>query len=487
MERIESVLVSPNANLKQVLKVINQGERGVALVVDEDRRLLGLVTDGDVRRALIDGYGLEGAVTGIMVPEPITAMEGTSTDEVLSLMDYKIRHIPVVDQGRRLIDLICFSDHNRRIPWAVPYIGMEEAEEVADSIRSNWLTMGPKVKRLEQAVADYLGVKHAIAVTNGTAALDVALKVLGIGPGDEVIIPAFTYIATANAVLYQHATPVLADIDPKTFNMDPEDVARKITPRTRCIMPIDYGGQSADYGALVDIACRHGIHLVEDGAESLGAEYKGRKLCTFGEISTISFHAAKVITTVEGGMLLTDDDEHARIARIIRNQGEDPVNKYHHPYLGHNYRMTDLHAAVGLAQFDRLEEVLRKRAEISDYYTKSLQEFRDVITLPKVQQENKPAWFFYPILSEHRDQIIEYLTGKGVDVRVAWPLPIHKQPLYQSLLGEVYYPVAEEIAGSVLNLPLYYEMREQDLNYVVTHVRDAIKLTLDGKHELARQ
>jgi perosamine synthetase len=487
MEQLGTMLLAPGDNLKKVLEVINESGRGVALVVDGNRRLLGLVTDGDIRRGLISGLNLETSVSETMVTNPVTAAAGTSTDEILSLMNMYIRHIPVVDENRRLCDLVCFSDHTKRIPWAVPYIGSEEAEEVADSFRSNWLTMGPKVKRLEQDVADYLGVKHAVAVSNGTAALDVALKVLGIGPGDEVIIPAFTYIATANAVLYQHATPVLADIEPKTFNMDPEDVARKITPRTRCIMPIDYGGQSSDYQALMEIADKHGIPLVEDGAESLGAKYRGRKLCTFGELGTTSFHAAKVITTVEGGMVITDDDEHARVARIIRNQGEDPANKYHHPYLGHNYRMTDLHAAIGLAQFKRLDEVLRKRAEISDYYTSNLQEFQDVVTLPYVDPENKPAWFFYPILAENRDQIITYLAGKGVDVRVAWPLPIHKQPLYQRLLGEVYYPVAEEVAAHVLNLPIYYGMTDEEMLYVMVHLKDAISMAMDGGLELAKQ
>ena len=481
----QSVFVSETATLNDVLAVINKDGRGVALIVD-NRLLKGIVTDGDIRRALLDKKTLDTAVSEIMITDPVTAGHGSTVDEIYSFMNSQIRHVPVVDSGYNVVDLVCFYDLSKRIPWAVPYIGAEEAEEVADSIRANWLTMGPKVRRLEEEFAEYLGVKHAIAVTNGTAALDVALKVLGITPDDEVIVPAFTYIATANAVLYQHAKLVLADIEPKTFNIDPEDVERRITPQTRCIMPIDYGGQSADYEALTFLAKKHGLYLVEDGAESLGAEYKGQKLCTFGDISTISFHAAKVITTVEGGMVLTNNDEYARIARIIRNQGEDPANKYHHPYLGHNYRMTDLHAGIGLAQFNRLEKVLERRAEISDYYTRSLNQFKDVLTLPQVSPGNKPAWFFYPILAANRDKIIEYLSEKGVDVRVAWPLPIHQQPLYEKIMGNVSYPVAEEIAGTVLNLPLYYEMTEQDLLYVVTHLKDAIELSLEEQHAMAK-
>jgi len=263
-----------------------------------------------------------------------------------------------VDSTKKECDLHCYADLSKKIPFAVPNIGEEEESEVAETVRSTWLTMGPRVKGFEDQVASYVGAKHAIAVSSGTAELDVALKVLGIRPGDEVILPAFTYIATANAVLYQHAVPVFADIDRHTFNIDPEDVAGRITPRTRCIISIDYGGQSADYDALKKIADKEGIYLLQDGAHSIGAEYKGKRLCNFGAINTISFHAAKVVTSVEGGMVVTDDDNFARAARIIRNQGEDPKHKYHHVLLGHNYRMTDLHAAVGLKQFARLSDLI---------------------------------------------------------------------------------------------------------------------------------
>ncbi|TAJ10905.1 MAG: aminotransferase class I/II-fold pyridoxal phosphate-dependent enzyme [Nitrospirae bacterium] len=472
--RLESVLVSPDATIRQALSVIDTGGLGVALVVNGRRQLLGLVTDGDLRRAMLDGHGLEAEVRLVMNPEPMTASKATPREQVFGLMNVKIRHIPVLDEDRRVCDLVCFVELSRKIPWAIPYIGEEEQNEVADTVRSAWVTMGPKVARLEREMAAYVGVKYAVAVSSGTAALDVALKVLHIGPGDEVIVPALTYIATANAVLYQHATPVLADVDPTTFNLDPEDVRRRITPRTKCIMPIDYGGQSADYDALGRIAREHGLALVEDGAQSLGGEYKGRRLCSFGVMSTVSFHAAKVITSVEGGMVLTDDEKLADLARVLRNQGEDPVNKYHHAVLGHNYRMTDLHAAVGLAQFRRLNEVLRRRAEIADFYTKRLTGLEGKLTLPAVAPERRHAWFFYPVLLHNRDEVVGYLKEKGIDTRIAWPLPIHKQPLYRSFFEGARFPVAERLADSVLNLPLYYEMSEEEAQYVVMHLKDAV-------------
>jgi len=361
------------------------------------------------------------------------------------------------------------------IPWAMPYIGKEELDEVVDTIKSTWVTMGPKVKRFESEIAGYIGVKHGIAVNSGTAALDVALKMIDIQPGDEVIIPAMTYIATANAVLYQHAKPVLADIAPDTYNIDPEDVSKKITNKTKCIMPIDYGGQGADYDVLMRIAEEHNVHLVVDGAQSIGGEYKGRRLCSFGEISTTSFHAAKIMTSIEGGMVFTNDDELADWARIIRNQGEDPKQKYYHTFLGHNYRMTDLHAAIGLAQFRRLDDIVKKRASIAEYYSKNLQEYADVIKLPYVAPHNKHAWFLYPILVNNCDEVQIYLHSNGIDTRRSWPLPIHKQPIYRDVFDNASYPVAEEVSKHILNLPMYYAMSQEEQDYVIKHLKDAVK------------
>jgi len=362
-----------------------------------------------------------------------------------------------------------------RIPWAKPYIDKEELDEVVDSIKSTWITMGPKVKRFESEMSDYIGVKHGIAVNSGTAALDVALKVLGVQPGDEVIIPAMTYIATANAALYQNARPVLADIDPDTFNIDPQDVSRKITKKTKCIIPIDYGGQGADYNALTQIAKEHNIYLLVDGAPSLGGEYKGKKLCSFGDIATTSFHAAKIMTTVEGGMIFTNDDKLDRQSRIIRNQGEDPQAKYYHTLLGHNYRMTDLHAAIGLAQFRRLDSILRKRADLAAYYSENLQQCADVIKLPYVATYNRHAWFLYTILVDNCDAVCEYCKNKGIELRRSWPLPIHKQPIYRDIIGNTSYPVAEDISQRILNLPMYYTMTQEEQDYVIKHLRDAVK------------
>ncbi|NQT46518.1 MAG: DegT/DnrJ/EryC1/StrS family aminotransferase, partial [Candidatus Omnitrophica bacterium] len=232
------------------------------------------------------------------------------------------------------------DDRVKKIPWADPWLDKCEVAAINAVLESRWLGMGARVAEFEDKMHQYIGVKHALAVSNGTVALDLALKVLGVGPGDEVIIPAMTYVATAHAVLYQHARPVFADIELKTFNIEPASVERLITKKTKCIVYIDYGGNPADSVGLQEISERYAIPLLQDGAQSLGGGYNGNRLCKQGTISTTSFHIAKLMTTIEGGMIFTDDEKIAQDLRMMRNQGEDPQRKYIHRVLGTNARMT---------------------------------------------------------------------------------------------------------------------------------------------------
>ena len=359
-----------------------------------------------------------------------------------------------------------------KVPWARPYIGNEEWQAVKRCFESGWLSMGALVEKFEKKTASYIGVKQAIAVNSGTAALDVALKVLGIGSNDEVIVPAMAYIATANAVLYQNAVPVFADIDSRTFNIDPIDVRRKITRRTKCIIAIDYAGQAANFENLKKIAKEYNLFLVEDGAPSLGGVYNGKKLCSFGDISITSFHIAKIFTTIEGGMLFTDKDEYAKKAKIIRSQGEDPDKKYHHPVLGHNFRMTDLNAAIGLAQTSRMKDVLLSRKKTAEYYISKLMDNRCIIT-PYVAPGSTHAWFLFPILISNRDKVKAYLAEKGISTNVSWPIPIYDQKIYRPFKKEI-CPVAEKITKEILCLPMFYRITKKEQDYIIKHLLTAV-------------
>ena len=366
------------------------------------------------------------------------------------------------------------EEQKKKIFWAETYIDEDELNEVIETVKSTWISKGPKVKKFEELVRSRINSKHCVAVNSGTAALDIALKILEIGPGDEVIVPAMTYIATANSVLYQHAIPIFADIEPKTFTIDPEDVRKKITDKTKAIIAVDYAGHGADYQKLREVIGEKKIYLIEDGAPGFGGEQNKKKLCSLGDIGITSFHTAKIFTSAEGGMLFTDNNNYAEKARIILNQGEDPHQKYYHPVLGHNYRMTDLHASIGLAQVARFDVVLEKRKQLAEYYTEKINLLTSFISTPSVLPNNKHAWFLYPLIIENRDEVFNLLKEKGITTNVSWPMPIYRQPYYKKFFKEI-CPVAEEMTKKVLCLPMYYSMSHDDQDYVIRNLVDVVE------------
>ncbi|MGA1870273.1 MAG: DegT/DnrJ/EryC1/StrS family aminotransferase [bacterium] len=363
-----------------------------------------------------------------------------------------------------------------KIPWAHPWLDENEREELIAAFDSTWLSMGPRTKLLEERMQHYIGGKHAIAVSNGTDALDLALKALNVGPGDEVIVPAMTYVATVNSVLYQHATPLFADIQLETFNIDPCAIEQLITKKTKCIMYIDYGGNPADHKRLQYLSKQSGIPLLQDAAQSLGGESDGEKLCKQGLVSTTSFHIAKLMTTIEGGMVFTEDDNIATNIRMMRNQGEDLIKKYIHKVLGTNSRMTDLHAAIGLRQMDKFEQILKKREQIAQFYYSCFSS-SDKITLPIVKKGNKCGWFFSPILVENRDKITKELNDKGIATRIAYPMPVYEQEFFIKFRKpEIKYDClhAKWMTERVINLPMFHTMTEKQLHYIVENVLAAV-------------
>ena len=358
-----------------------------------------------------------------------------------------------------------------KIPWMQPDIGDDELKEVADSIKAGWLTSGSKVNKFENVLAEYLDVPYAIAVSNGTDALDLALKTVGIKAGDEVILPALTYIATASAVSYQNAIPVFVDIERESFNIDPLKIRGAITNKTKAIIYIDYGGNPAAYDEIKKIAEEFKIVVIQDAAQSLGGIYKGRPLGSQAEISTTSFHMAKVMTTVEGGMIFTHNKKWCEELHIRRNQGESGRKKYEHVLLGTNARMTDLQAGIGLAQFQKLQKMIEGRRQVAETYNSIFAAHHDKITLPQIiHPKSKVVYFLYPILIQNRDDIARTLLQKyGIDTRIAYPVPIYKQPMYET--GDLKYikmecPVAEEVTKMILNLPIYPNMPTHIVNHI---------------------
>ncbi len=352
----------------------------------------------------------------------------------------------------------------KSIPIARPVIGAEEKEAVLQVLDSGILAQGEHVAAFERAFADYIGVKHAVAVSSGTTALHLAMLAHGIGPGDEVITTPFTFIATANSVLYVGARSVFVDIEPDTFNVDPARIEEKITPRTKAILPVHLFGHPAEMDAIMEIAERHGLLVIEDAAQAHGAEYHGRKVGSFGT-GVFSFYPTKNMTTGEGGMVTTDDDRLAERLRLLRDHGMP--RRYVHEVLGYNFRMTNIAAAIGLAQLRRLDEFNRVRIANAAYLSERLHR----VVTPVVRPGVRHVFHQYTVrVPDSRDEAVEKLREAGIGVGIYYPIPIHRQPLYRQLGYDDRLPVAERAAGEVLSLPVHPSLSRADLDRIVEAV-----------------
>ena len=357
----------------------------------------------------------------------------------------------------------------RTIPIAKPVLGREEEEAVRKVFQSGMLVQGKTVRSFEEAFANYIGVGHAVAVTNGTIALDTTLKALKIGPGDEVIVPAFSFIATGNCVLFQRAKPVFADIDQRNFNIDPSDVNEKITAKTKAIIAVHMFGQPAKMEELKEIAQDHELFLVEDAAQAHGAEYKGRKAGGLGEVGCFSFYATKNMTTGEGGIIMTNNNELARKARLLRNHGQ--TEKYHHTILGYNYRMTELSAAIGLVQLKKLDKLNEKRIRNAKMLNEGIKKIQG-LTPPYVEEHVKHVFYQYVIKVEEnypleRNELANHLEKMGIGTAVHYPMPIYRQPLYHGLgYDKKICPITEESCKRVLSLPVHPSVNDEDIQYI---------------------
>lgn len=359
------------------------------------------------------------------------------------------------------------------IPIYEPWLGAREEKYVLDAVRSGWISsLGKYVTRFETMFADFCGVEHAVSVSNGTTALHLALHALGIGPGDEVIVPALTFVASANAVTYTGAKPVFADVDPATWCIDPASVAQLITPRTRAIMPVHLYGHPAAMAELLDLADLYNLVVVEDAAEGHGAAIDGRRAGGWGRIAAFSFYANKTITTGEGGMLTTDDADLAARCRMLRDHAMPPHKRYWHDEVGFNYRMTNLQAAVGVAQMERIEEFIERKRRIAHWYCEGLADLPG-ITLPTEAPGCTNIYWMVSILIDRpfpldRDTLIPALRGRGVDSRPFFH-PMDTLPPYRTSSPQ---PVSLELSRRGLNLPSSPSLTRAQVDYVCETIRE---------------
>jgi len=373
------------------------------------------------------------------------------------------------------------------IPYGRQCLDERDIQAVCEVLRSDWLTTGPAVSAFEQAFTEFVSCTHGIAVSSGTAALHCAMYAIGIGPGDEVIVPAITFAATANAVVYQGATPIFADVDPDTLLIDVRQVESLITSRTKAVIAVDYAGQPCDYHGLRDLTDRHGLALLADACHALGAEYHGKKTGSLADITLFSFHPVKHITTGEGGMAVTANDDYARRMKRFRNHGistdfreREEKNSWYYEMqdLGFNYRLSDIQCALGISQLSRLPEFLKRRREIAGQYEYLFKDNSDIIPL-SVNTKCLHAYHLYvvklPGSAAGRDEVFRFMREQGIGVNLHY-IPVYLHPFYQSTFGygQGLCPRSEEAYKQILSLPIWPGMTDQNILTVHNTLQEAL-------------
>ncbi len=357
-------------------------------------------------------------------------------------------------------------------------------------LQSGMLAQGKRVRELEERFAEYVGTKHGVAVSNGTLALLVALQAMGLGPGDEVITTPLTFFATASTILMTGAVPVFVDVDPETYNLDPQRVEEALSDRTRAIVPVHLFGHPVDMDPLLKIARERDLLILEDAAQAHGAEYKGRRVGSIGHAAAFSFYPTKNMTTAEGGMVMTSDDRLAERCRLLRDHGQE--SKYLHVMLGMNYRMTDLQAAIGIVQLKKLDQMNERRREIARAYVDELGGLEGV-EIPVERPWARHSWHLFAVrvTGPSRDRLMEAIRARGVDARPSYPMPIYEQPAMKRLGSREFDPLwfaragrgfkkaecpnAERLVDQLLLLPIHPGMSDEDVQLVTRAVREALR------------
>nr|WP_291953893.1 DegT/DnrJ/EryC1/StrS family aminotransferase [Mahella sp.] len=366
------------------------------------------------------------------------------------------------------------------VPLSGPDITQKEIDAVVDVMRSGILSIGPKLEEFEHKIAEYIGVKHAIGVNSGTSGLHLLVRSMGISDDDEVITTPFSFISSSNCILFERAKPIFVDIDSLTLNMDIDRIEDKITQRTKAILAVDVFGHPMDIARVRTIADKHGLKLIEDSCEALGSEYNGAKAGSRADAAVFAFYPNKQMTTAEGGMIVTDDDDIAALCRSMRSQGRPITGLWlEHERLGYNYRLSELHAALGCVQIGRIEEIIDKRNRVAQRYNNMLKDI-DGITLPYISPDvNKMSWFIYVVRLDKRidrNAVMQYLLDNGIGCRPYFT-PIHLQPYFRDMFGykEGDFPITEGVAESTIALPFFNNLSDEQMDYTVYNLKRAIE------------
>lgn len=481
--------VPASCTIREALATLDRTARGVLLVLRSDGTLQRTLTDGDLRRATLARVPETAAIGGLASQAPLTITEHEPVARAQALMDeHQVDHLPVLDAQGRPVDIVLRRELSQRIWLSSPHLGEEETAFVEDAFRTNWIApLGPHVDGFERELAGYVGVGHAAALSSGTAAIHLGLLLLGVQPGDLVFCSSLTFVASCNPILYCGAQPVLVDSEPGSWNMSPQALerafawAKKLGRMPRCVVVVNLYGQSADMDALLPLCDRHGVPVLEDAAESLGATYKGRPSGSFGRVGVFSFNGNKIITTSGGGMLVSEDAALVARARKLATQARDPAAHYEHTELGFNYRMSNVLAGIGRGQLKVLDQRVARRRQIHESYRRALADLPGLHWMPEPPGMRSTRWLTCvqlegPDAARRRDAVLRSLERHSIEARPVWK-PMHQQPLHA---GAPYFPNAEgddvsaRLFASGLCLPSGSNLSDADLARVADYLRRAL-------------
>ena len=481
MNPINQSLITSSASIKQALLQLDQAGTGVLLLTSEEGRFLRTVTDGDIRRLILADVSLEETLAKLPERECIVLNQGFTRQGALELMNqHSINHLPVVDAEGQVVRLLSRKEVDEQILLSTPHMGEREREFVEEAFRTNWIApLGPNVDAFERELAERVGVKHAAAVSSGTAAIHLALVLLGVERGDIVFCSAFTFAASANPIVYQGAEPVFIDSEPDSWNMSPsalEEAFRDATAKGRlpkAVIVVNLYGQSSDFDPIQKICDHYGVPIVEDAAESLGAFYKGRPSGTFGKLGVFSFNGNKIITTSGGGMLVSDDEKLISRARFLATQARESALHYEHQVIGYNYRMSNILAGVGRGQLCVLDERVEARRRVFQKYQSGLAKYDVIEWMPEPSWSRSNRWLTACTLDTKKigtdvQTVIKKLAAERIEARPVWK-PMQMQPVFShcAYFSHQGRSVSQELFETGICLPSGSNMSEGQQERVI--------------------
>lgn len=488
MTDVATISTTRGARVRDALAMIDRSGHGLVLLFDEAGRFERTVTDGDLRRLLLNGAALDDRLDALPRHASLTAPVDASRRAALALMDTRgVNHLPVVDAEGRVTTVLERRHIEKPILLSTPHMGDTELAFVEEAFRTNWIApLGPNVDAFEKDIAGIAGVAHAAALSSGTAALHLALVLLGVGPGDRVFCSSFTFAASANPIAYQGAQPVFIDAEAESWNMSPRALERALAQAKatnqlpKAVMVVNLYGQSADMDAILSLCDAYGVPMVEDAAESLGATYKGRPSGSFGKLAAFSFNGNKIITTSGGGMLLSDDADLIARARFLSTQARDPAPHYEHSVIGYNYRMSNILAGVGRGQLQVLDERVAARRAVFDAYVAGLADVPGIDWMPEPEWSYSTRWLSTCTIDPavHRlgaTALVERLGAEMIEARPLWK-PMHRQPVFAGTdyITDGNTSVSDRLFENGLCLPSGSNMRADEIDRVIEMVRKVL-------------